>query len=272
MTKVFYRIVMGRKLNLNKPETFNEKIQWLKLNYYPYNSTVIQCADKYRVREYVKSKGLDDTLIGLYGVWDNVQDIPWDDLPDKFALKCNHGCAYNIICDDKNSLDKKKAIKQLNRWMKEDFSLFNCEVHYSRIDRKIICEKYIETDGGFFPVDYKFFCFNGKPAFIGVFIERSTELKRVFMDLDWKPLRITKDCISDIPKRPSCYTQMLHDVEILCKDFVFVRVDLYALNNSVVFGELTFTPTGGMAPFFLSAADRELGDLLVIPDEIKRGV
>ena len=165
LRKIYYWIILKRKLHLNNPLTFNEKIQWLIHNDYPNNTMVIKCADKYAVRESVKEKGLSNLLTTLYGSWDNANQIDWESLPDKFVLKCNHGCAYNILCPDKNKLDKEKTVKQLNEWLKEDFGRFNLELHYSNINNhKIICEEFL----GDVITDYKFFCFHGKPKFVYV--------------------------------------------------------------------------------------------------------
>ena len=269
MSRVYYRIVMKQKLNLKSPQTFNEKLQWLKLYSYPQNKTIIQCADKYAVREYLIEKGLGKYLNQLIGVWDRADDIDWSILPEQFAIKCNHGCAYNIICRDRKTFDTNFAQKQLSHWMTEDFSLFNCEVHYHYIKRKIICEKYIETADGSFPIDYKFYCFNGIPKFIGVFIDRDIKLQRVFFDLNWNPLPYVKNnSVGKEPKKPICYEEMLNVVRELCRDFTFVRVDLYEMDQKVLFGELTFTPTGGLADFFTLEADLILGQMLDISKEM----
>ena len=157
MSKLYFKIVLKEKLDLENPKTFNEKLQWLKLYYYPQNDLAVKCADKYRVREYIKEKGYENTLVPLLGAWDNVEDIDWDSLPNKFVLKCNHGCAYNIVCSDKDGFDKIEAKKQLNTWLKEDFGAFNIEPHYSNIKKhKITCEEFLGDN----LVDYKFFCFN----------------------------------------------------------------------------------------------------------------
>ena len=121
MSKLYFRIVLGKKLNLEDPQTFNEKIQWMKLYYYPNDLLAIIGADKYKVREYISQKGLADKLVPLYGVWSRADEINWESLPDKFVLKCNHGCAYNIVVDNKNKSDKSLIVKQLNKWLKEDF-------------------------------------------------------------------------------------------------------------------------------------------------------
>lgn len=111
MSKLYFKIVLKEKLDLKNPRTFNEKLQWLKLYYYPQNDLAVKCADKYRVREYIKDKEYENTLVPLLGAWDNVEDIDWDSLPNKFVLKCNHGCAYNIVCNDKTEFDRIKAKK-----------------------------------------------------------------------------------------------------------------------------------------------------------------
>ena len=129
-------------MNLKDPQTFNEKLQWLKLYYFPKDQLAIQCADKYAVRNYIKAKGYSDKLVPLVGSWKEAKDIEWDKLPEKFVLKCNHGCAYNLVCTDKNVLDKQSTIRQLDEWMKEDFGAFNIELHYSAIKQHmIICEE-----------------------------------------------------------------------------------------------------------------------------------
>ena len=161
MTKLYYYKIFRKKLNLKNPITFSEKLQWLKLYYYPSNMNVIRCADKYKVREYLEEKGLSRYLNELIGVWEKWEDVKWEDLPQKFVLKCNHGCGYNIICNDKSFLSKVDVGKKINKWLSEDFSLFNAEKHYTFIERKIICEKYLGED----IIDYKFFCFHGKPEF-----------------------------------------------------------------------------------------------------------
>ena len=114
-----------------------------QLHDYPSNSLVIRGADKYRVRTYVEEKGLGEILVPLIGDWNKPEDIDWDELPDKFVLKCNHGCAYNILCSDKKAFDKEGAIRKLQKWMKEDFGAFNIETHYSQIKPHITCEKFL---------------------------------------------------------------------------------------------------------------------------------
>lgn len=246
LRKIYYLILLNRKLHLKSPVTFNEKIHWLIHNDYPYNSLVIKCADKYAVREYIKEKGFSNLLTTLYGSWDNANQIDWSALPDKFVLKCNHGCAYNILCPDKNRLDKEKTVKQLNNWLKEDFGRFNLELHYSKIKKhKIICEEYL----GDCITDYKFFCFNGKAKFLYVSnnLIHDRQSKISYFDIDGTIMpNVRKDYASlGNEKFPLFYKKMLIDAEVLSKDFQFVRVDFFVTNNKYYFSELTFTPAGG---------------------------
>ena len=142
MSRFYYKVVLKQRLDLDSPKTFNEKLQWLKLYYYPKDPLVVQCADKYAVRDFIIEKGYGNTLVPLIGCWKSADEIDWYALPDQFVLKCNHGCAYNIVCQDKSTFDKRGAKKLLNRWLKEDFGAFNIEVHYSKIKpRRIICEE-----------------------------------------------------------------------------------------------------------------------------------
>lgn len=209
MSKIYFQIVLKKKLNLKNPQTFNEKIQWCKLYYYPRSKRVVTCADKYAVREYIKRKGYGETLTPLLGVWDNANDIEWDKLPDRFVLKCNHGCAYNIVVPDKRKLDKAKATKQLNDWLKEDFGAFNIELHYSKIKpHKVICEEFL----GESITDYKFFCFNGEPKYIYVSNDliHDRQAQIGFFYLDGTKMPLTRDDYTDIPevKLPTFFDEM----------------------------------------------------------------
>ena len=258
MSKLYFKIVLKEKLDLKNPRTFNEKLQWLKLYYYPQNDLAVKCADKYRVREYIKDKEYENTLVPLLGAWDNVEDIDWDSLPNKFVLKCNHGCAYNIVCNDKTEFDRIKAKKQLNTWLKEDFGAFNIEPHYSNIKKhKITCEEFLGDN----LVDYKFFCFNGKVEYIVFDGDRYKKHKRNFYDKNWNYLDIKSDCenFGDIIKKPIALEQMKSIAEKLSQDFSFVRVDLYWINNKIYFGELTFYPWSGYVQFYPDEFDYTLG-------------
>ena len=268
VSKTRYKRSFFRELDLNNPRTFNEKLMWLKLKKYANDARVIQCADKYEVRKYVEKCGLGHILNELLGVWDKAEDIKWEALPDKFAIKCNHGAGYNLICKDKSKFDTKNAEKQLNEWLKDDFWRDYAEIHYRKIPRKIVCEKYLEGVGDALPVDYKIYCLNGKPLYIGNFIERNLEehfIRRGYFDLDWKPSPVFKGAaemeVDKFPK-PKCLDEMLSYAKILSKPFPFVRVDFYEVDGKVYFGELTFTPTGCVGTYYTEQADLELGEIL----------
>jgi hypothetical protein len=265
LSKIYYKKVLGKKLNLDNPQTFNEKIQWMKLYYYPNNPLIVSCADKYTVRNYVTDKGFGDKLVPLLGTWDDAKDIDWDKLPDSFVLKCNHGCAYNIVVSDKRKLDKNATIKQLNEWLNEDFGAYNIEIHYSKIKHHCItCEVYL----GDKITDYKFFCFNGKPYCIYVSSDliHDRQAQIGFFYLNGTKMPLHRDDYTDISEitLPPFYDEMLKTAEVLCNDFPFVRVDFFIANNTWFFAELTFTPGAGMMPFNPDKYDLEWGKLLNI--------
>ena len=269
MSKLYYKVVLHKKLNLKVPKTFNEKIQWMKLYYYPKNPLVVNGSDKYAVREYVAEKGYGDKLVPLLGVWERAEDINWETLPDRFVLKCNHGCAYNIVVSDKSKLDKAATVKKLNSWLKEDFGAFNIEVHYSQIKRRLItCEEFL----GESITDYKFFCFNGEPHCIYVSNDliHDRQAQIGFFYLDGKKMPLHRDDYTDIPEVtfPPFYDEMKRAAEVLCKDFPFVRVDFFIANNTWYFAELTFTPGAGMMPFNPEEYDLEWGNRLDITKEM----
>lgn len=271
MSKLYFKIVLKEKLDLKNPRTFNEKLQWLKLYYYPQNDLAVKCADKYRVREYIKEKGYENTLVPLLGAWNNVEDIDWDSLPNKFVLKCNHGCAYNIVCNDKTEFDRIKGKKQLNTWLKEDFGAFNIEPHYSNIKKhKITCEEFLGDN----LVDYKFFCFNGIPKFIYVSSDliHDRQARIGFFNIDGSKINLKRDDYASIEKieLPSFYNEMLEMASKLCKDFPFVRVDFFVTDNKYYFAELTFTPSACMMPFNPKEIDLEWGNMLNIDKERRK--
>lgn len=264
MSKFYFKVVLGKKLNLKNPQTFNEKLQWLKLNYLPNNPLVIQCADKFRVRDFIKSQGFENKLVPLLGDWSDARKIDWNGLPQKFVLKCNHGCAYNILCADKKSFDKAGAVKQLNAWMKEDFGAFNIERHYSKIEPHITCEEYLGDN----ITDYKYFCFNGEPKFIYVSTDlvHDRQAQIGFFYLDGSKMPLKRDDYTDIPsvELPSFFNEMTEMAKTLCQEFPFVRVDFFIANGKYYFAELTFTPSACMMPFNPDKYDLEWGQMLDI--------
>lgn len=263
LSKIYFKTVLKKNLDLKNPETFNEKIQWMKLYYYPNNKDVIKCTDKYLVREYIEKKGYGDLLTPLLGVWDNASEINWEKLPNQFVLKCNHGCAYNIVVNDKNKLNKEETSKQLNKWLKEDFGAYNIELHYSKIKKhRIICEEFLGEN----ITDYKFFCFNGQPKFMYVSNDliHDRQAQIGFFNLDGSKIPLKRDDYQDIEevKLPKFFDEMVKVSKELSKDFPFVRVDFFLANKRFYFAELTFTPGAGMMPFNPDKYDIEWGKLI----------
>lgn len=267
LSQLYFRIVLGKNLNIDKPRTFNEKLQWLKLFYYPNTPLVVKCTDKYAVREYIISKGFGDKLVPLIGKWMSSEEIEWNVLPNQFVLKCNHGCAYNIVCDNKKDLDINKVKKTLNAWLNEDFGAFNVEVHYSKIQpHVIICEKYLGNS----ITDFKFFCFNGEPRFMYVSNDliHDRQASIGFFNLDGSKIPITRDDYKDVSEvqLPSFFGEMVEMSRVLAKDFPFVRVDYFLANNTYYFAELTFTPGACMIPLNPPQYDLLWGEMLNISD------
>jgi len=265
-----YLYQTGKSLFYRFPSDLNEKLHWLSR--YWKNPLIVKCSDKYRVREYVTECGLEEILIPLIGVYDNVNEIDFDSLPSKFVLKCNHGSGYNIICDDKEKFDKQTATKQLNAWILEDYVNVNLESHYSKIDRKIICEKYLDFSEAKSLIDYKVFCINGVPLFFELCAERDTYNRTIEVStysLEWEKISLlineskTKFC------KPQLINDMIKYAEILSKPFPFVRVDFYYTYNKIFFGELTFTPCGNICYRFKNSSLKMIGNKLKLPQKLK---
>ena len=262
--KHWYKLKTGKILNLQNPQTFNEKTQWLKLNDLSKEKTIL--ADKFLVREFIKEKIGEEYLIPLLGVWNNFDEIDFNNLPNQFVLKCNHGSGYNLIVKDKKKFNKHKAKLQINKWLKEDFGYRNgYELHYSNIERKIIAEEYLsEVENNL--IDYRFFCINGKVEQIWLDVLSGTENhKRKIYNKDWEELNIVVKWprLEDNINKPTNLKEMIELSETLSKDFKFVRVDFYNINNKIYFGEMTFTSMSGVGKFEPEIEDYNLGKNII---------
>lgn len=264
-----YQFRTGKSFDFNNPQTFTEKIQWLKI----YDATPLKSrlADKYLVRYWVAEKIGQEYLIPLLGVWDNFDDIDFDALPDQFVLKCNHGWNMNIIVRDKKTFDKQAAREKLNAWLAVDFGAQrHLELHYTRIARKIIAEKFMSDGDAFDLTDYKFWCFGGVPTYCKCMTERTTDLRIDYFDMNWRhmPFVQMNRPNSDYPERiakPKNFELMKELAAKLAEGFAFVRVDFYEVEGKVYFGEMTFTPAAGTIVYKSKGTDEYLGGLLKLP-------
>lgn len=225
-------------------------------------------ADKYKVRDFVKERGLESSLTKLYGVWDDAKKIDFDTLPNQFALKCNHSCGMNIICSDKNSLNKENTIKQLNEWLNSKHPIYY-EKHYKKIKPLIICEEYLSDSNGNFPYDYKIHCAGGKPIYIQCCFERTQDSpgKRAIYSLEWENLHFVKPDSSysslEIDK-PKGLNEMIRQASILSAGLDYARIDFYDLDGRIIFGEITLSPMGGWLSYFTDEAQKMMANAIKI--------
>lgn len=266
--KLYYRVHVKRKLDLNKPKTLNEKINWLKFNdRNPFYAVVV---DKYANRNYVAKLIGEEYLVPLLGVWDHFDDIDFEKLPDKFVLKCNHDSGGLVICTDKRNLDKAAAKKKIEESLKCKFYLIGREWQYKNVKPKIICEKLI-GDGKVPPADYKFMCFHGKPDNVMVCYGRETGTpKYYFFDMEWNLKRRYNGWGMKAPEnftlpKPENFDQMVRLAETLSKPYYFARIDLYNINGKIYFGEITLTPNSGFDADITYETDLLLGSKLHLP-------
>ena len=261
-----YLKVFGNILDWNNLRTYTEKMQWEKI--YDKNPIKTTLTDKYAVREWVEGKIGKDYLIPLIGVWDSFDNIDFDLLPKQFVLKTNHGTGTNLIVKDKYKINMRRAKRMFDDWMKTDYAFTNSlQLHYRDIKRKIIAEKYLETNLGELQ-DYKFLCFDGKPCFYWVDLGRYSKHTRTVFDMNWKLQPWTQASYGianyDIPM-PKNFDMMIDIANILSKGFSHVRVDLYNIDGKIYFGEMTFTNGSGLDPIIPKEYDKVLGDYWKLP-------
>ena len=274
--KLYFHLRLKRKLNLKNPRHLNDKLQWMKFNYrFPLQTIV---SDKYLVRDYVEKKIGNEYLIPLYGNWFKFNDIDFDTLPDQFVLKCNHDSGGLAICKDKKTFDKENAKKKINKSLKDNFFYIGREYQYKNIIPRIICEKFI-SDNGNVPMDYKIYCFNGKPDVILVcknrFRNDSHKAQYLYFDQNWNFVPLNKgDELSENPniEKPKNLDEMLSIARKLSEDFIFARIDLYNIDGKIYFGEITLTPNSGFDPDITEETDLYFGNKLERPywNEIQR--
>jgi hypothetical protein len=266
--KLLFRLKQGYRLNLNNPNTYNEKLQWMKLNY--KNPLITKLVDKYTVRDFVAGK-CPEILNKLLWQGFDAKEIPWDTLPEKFVIKVTHGSGFNIICTDKDSLDKNKCVKKLNKWLKAKFIKCYGEWFYGVEKPRIIIEEYLDTGTGIVPTDYKVMCFDGEPKFFVVDTDRFTGHKRNVYDIEWNFLEgVSMDFPNDEPMDAptgEVTRKLLYYARTLSEGFPHVRIDLYVVKDEIFFGEMTFTNGAGFDRFRPYRFDAELGELFNINSE-----
>ena len=256
---------LGREVNLKNPVKYNDKLQWLKLNWYDPMAT--KCADKYEVREIVKERIGEQYLNELIAVYESVDEIDIDKLPDKFVLKGTHGSGFNIICKDKSKMNWDEEFKKMRRWLRTNYYLQNREWVYKDIQPRIICEEFLVQDDGDELRDYRFFCFNGRPKFITVdfSITEKQKTRRNLYGLEWNLM----DAEISYPKetniqveKPEKLEEMIELSKKLSSGFPHARVDFYYIDKRVIFGEITFFHQSGMGRINPEEFEVDMGNWL----------
>lgn len=263
-----YRVNMGKKLNLNNPQTYNEKLQWLKL--YDRKDIYTTMVDKYAVKDYVAKIIGEDYMIPTLGVWNSFDEINFDKLPEQFVLKCTHDSGGLVICTDKTKLDKETARKKIEKCLKTDYYRYAREWPYKNVPRKIIAEEFMVDESGTELKDYKFFCFDGEVKAMFIASDRSdsnVETKFDFFDRDFNHLPFTNghpNSDKEI-KKPQGFDKMVELAEKLSEGLPQARIDFYDIYGQVYFGEITFFHWSGMTPFKPEKWDYTFGSWIRLP-------
>lgn len=266
--KVKYRYVFGKRLSLNNPQTFSEKIQWLKL--FDRKPEYPQMVDKIAVKQIVENKIGSDYLIPTIAYWNSPEEIEWEKLPNRFVLKTAHGGGMEgvIICREKEHFDKEIAIKKLKHAFKQDLYRANREWPYKMVPKRILAEQYMEDEYGELR-DYKFFCFDGEVKALFVATERTKREEPYFnfFDENYEPLPLKQGhpLAPQIPAKPKCFEKMKEIASVLSEGYPHVRIDLYEINGKVYFGEYTFYHFGGTVPFEPEKWDFVFGSWIKLP-------
>jgi len=260
--KIAYWCKMDRKLNLDNPMSYNEKLQWLKLN--ERNSSYTNLVDKYEVRNFIEKKIGNDYLIPIFGVWNDVADIDFDELPNQFVLKCTHDSGGLVICKNKDKLDINKAKKKIKKSLKHNYYWGQREWVYKDVKPRIIAEKYMVDESNMELNDYKFFCFNGEVKALFVATDRGIDTRFDFFDLEFNHMPFMQHYpnANKLINKPKGFEKMIELAKTLSKDIPHVRVDFYDINGRVYFGEMTFFHFSGWEKFDPDYYDQIFGSWL----------
>ena len=264
--QMYYFAHFKRFCNLRNPETYNEKLNWLKLH--DRNEEYTKLVDKYEVKEYIASIIGEDYIIPTLGVWNHFDDIDFEKLPNQFVLKCTHDSEGLVIVKDKSKLDKVAAKEKIEAALKQNFYYIGREWPYKNVKPRIIAEKYMEdhVDGEL--RDYKFFCFDGQPKAMFIASDRASDhVKFDYFDLEFNHLDINQKYphAQNTLRKPETFDKMIEFSKILSKGFPHVRVDFYEVDGRLYFGELTFYHFSGFMPFEPSKWDKTFGDWIHLP-------
>ena len=265
MIEYVYRVQLHKRLNLDNPVTFNEKIQWLKLHDRKRDYTTM--ADKLAAKEYVANIIGAEYIVPTLAVWENASDINIEELPAKFVLKVNHDSGGVMICKDKSSIDLKEIRKFFRKKLRHNLFYGGREWPYKDIEPRVFAERFLENEGVDTLVVYKFFCFNGKPELIQVIQDDKTTSETIdYFDIEWNLLPFKQNhpnSISHLDK-PQLLGEMINLTRKLMIDIPFIRVDWYIEGDRVFFSEFTFYSDNGFAPFYPDEWDEKLGDMIII--------
>lgn len=264
--KILYQKVMKKKLNLENPQTFNEKLQWLKLN--EKKDIYTTMVDKYEAKKYVANLIGEEYIIPTIAVYDKFDDIDFNKLPNQFVIKCTHDSGGVVLCKDKEKFDINIAKQKIERCLKKNYFYDGREWPYKNIKPRIIIEKYMSDSKNEDLIDYKIMCFNGIPRCSFTCSNRRSKegLNVDFYDIEWNKMPFERHYKNskDIIKKPKNYDLMIELSKKLSKETKFLRVDFYEIEGKLYFGELTFFPGGGMEEFTPEEWDRKLGDMIDI--------
>lgn len=271
--KIIYKSILKKDLNLENPKTFNEKLQWLKLN--NRNPEYTKMVDKYEAKKYVANIIGEEHIIPIIGVWNKFEDIDFKELPNQFVLKCTHDTGGLVICKDKEKINLKEVKKKINKSLKRNFYYYGREWPYKNVKPRIIAEKYMVDESGVELKDYKIFCFDGKAKFILVDFGRFSDHYRNIYDLDWNLLdlkiKFPINAEHQIEK-PVNLNEMIELAEKLSKNIPHVRVDFYNVRGKIYFGELTFFHGSGFTKIEPEEWDEKIGEYIKLPKTINNNV
>lgn len=268
--KLMYYAHFQTKLNLSEPQTYNEKLQWLKL--YHRNPEYTIMVDKYEVRDYIREKIGEKYLNTLLGVWKTPEEIDFEELPDKFVLKTTHNSGGYVICDNKDKLDWESAKQILSKYLNKNYFNIGREYPYLNVEPRVIAEEFLEQDNGEELRDYRFFCFNGEPKFVSVdfSITDKSRTRRNLYDLNWDLLEASISYPHEedfIVNKPDKFEEMIQLSKQISKGIPHTRVDFYYINKQIIFGEITFYHQNGWGKFTPEEFNKQLGDWITLPEK-----